>query len=535
MRFIPVCLYILFFVITSCAKRVSPSGGEKDVTPPVLLNAIPVNKSTNFTTRKIELKFDEYIYLKDANQQIIVSPLMDPAPSFYTKKKSVIIELPDTLKQNTTYSINFGNAIVDVHEGNALPFQYVFSTGAVLDSLSVSGKALDALSQTGKKDVKLLMYTNDDDSLPFKKRPDYFAITDETGNFKISNIGAGTYYVVASDDKNSNYINDSPKEEAISNFTKIIVPDTNSIILNYFTESPKDAFIKNINLATTGRWDIALNKTIAKPNAVTFGNKTPFLQEWNSNNDTLIIWCNDTLTDTLSLQIVQDGIAIDTANIRLKAKSAIAGRGGVSTVRFLESFNTASGLFSSFDAQFVLMNPIVATDTTKIILNEDSTVKKFQYSYTDSLKRKFRMKYDWKEEKKYNITFLPGAFTDFTGRKNDSLAFEFAGRRINETGTIEFNITGINKESWILQLLTGDLTIVKELKIDGPGKYLFNYLMPQQLKARIIRDENNNGRWDTGSYSNKKEAEKVYYYNGELQSRANWDMEVEFEIINYKL
>lgn len=534
MKIHPVVLYILLFIVSSCANRVTPTGGEKDVTPPVLENADPKNFTTNFTAKKINLTFDEYVQLKDASQQIIVSPLMEPVPEFSVKKKTITIDLPDTLKTNTTYTINFGTAIADVHEGNEFPYQYVFSTGVILDSLSISGRALDALTQTGKKGIKILLYSSDDDSLPFKHRPDYFALTDDAGNFKISNIGSGTYSIVASDDKNTNYINDGLQSEAISVSRRITVPDTSSIILTYFTEPALSAFIKNISAAAKGRWDIFFNRTLTSPSLKSSKSTDVFLHEWNNSFDTLMIWSNDTLSDSLTIVVSESGIAADTAYLRLKTKTTAvnAGRGGSQPVTFpfVEHSNTLPGLITGTDVNIKFMNPVVNVDTTKILFTEDSITKKYIYSFHDSLKRNFHLKYNWQEGKNYQLKFLPGAFTDFTGKKNDTLVYDFTGKKISETGSIEFNISGIDSGSWILQLLTPEFNLVTELPVTSAGKYVFNYLDPQKLKARLIHDDNKNGRWDPGSYFSKKEPEKIYYYPGEVQSRANWELELEWKL-----
>ncbi|MEP7264069.1 MAG: Ig-like domain-containing protein [Bacteroidota bacterium] len=540
MKIHPAVLYILFFIVSSCANRVTPTGGEKDIAPPVLVNAEPKNFTTNLTVKKININFDEYIQLKDANQQIIVSPLMEPAATFSVKKKTLTIDLPDTLKTNTTYTINFGGSIADIHEGNEFPYQYVFSTGAVLDSLSITGRALDALTQTGKKGVKILLYSSDDDSLPFKHRPDYFALTDDAGNFKISNIGSGVYSIVASDDKNANYINDGLQNEAISVSRKVNVPDTSVIALDYFTEPAAKAFIKNISAVAKGRWDIFFNRRLTSPSLKATKNTDVFMHEWNSSIDTLMIWSSDSLTDSLTVLISEAGTPADTAYIRLKTKSAssVSGRGGAAKVfPFVENSNTLPALIAGADVVLKFINPVISIDTSKILFTEDSIVKKYIYTFRDSLKRDFHLKYNWQEEKKYQLKFLPGAVTDFNGRKNDTLVYDFAGKKIAETGSIEFNISGIDTGSWILQLLTPEFNVITELQTDSAGKYILNFLEPQKLKARLIRDENKNGRWDPGNYFSKNEPEKIYYYPGEIQSRANWELELEWkiEIINSKL
>lgn len=535
------CIWLYIFVLllaTSCANRVTPSGGDKDIIPPKLESATPANFSLQMKDKQIVLEFDEWIALKDPANQILISPLLEPAPEFKAKKKAVIIDLPDTLKENTTYTINFGSAITDVHEGNEFPFQYVFSTGNVLDSLYISGTAVDALTLAGKKGVKINLYSGEDDSLPLKKKPDYFALTDDNGKFRISNISPGNYSLVAIDDKNTNYLNDNLQEEAISLLKKVTLPDTTNFNLKYFTQSPKDVYIKSNNAAAPGRWDIILSRGITNPSS-DLNNKL-YRSEWTINNDTLSIWNKDSVADSLSIIISENGIPVDTSLIRIKTKKSSSkqidsGR-GQSLNGFVEKYHVTS-LIDGMPAEFQFFNPISLIDTTKIIFKEDTIVRNYSFVLSDSLQRRLHLNYKWKEGSAYYLQFLPGAFQDFTGRKNDTIVYNFSGKKISETGSIKLAIKGLKNEHYILQLLTGDLQLVRELKVNSDGNYEFLYLEPQQLKARLIRDDNNNGKWDSGNYFKKKEAEEVYYYTGELQSRANWEVETlwELKIINSKL
>src|SRR5690606_4021479 len=148
MRYIKRILGLIFFslmvlALWQCAKRGSPTGGPKDLAPPVLLRSEPPNLSTNFKSNKIRLYFDELIKLEDVQNQMVVSPpFKHPAeitPQGIPSKYIEII-IKDTLRENTTYTVNFGQSIVDNNEGNPNPFlSYVFSTGDYLDSLSLSG------------------------------------------------------------------------------------------------------------------------------------------------------------------------------------------------------------------------------------------------------------------------------------------------------------------------------------------------------------------------------------------------------------
>jgi hypothetical protein len=162
-------------ILTSCANRGTPSGGEEDIEPPVILKAIPENYSTNFNSDEIIIYFDEYVKIKDVRKQLIISPPMDTDPTIIPMggaSKYISIKIKDTLQANTTYAFNFGQSIVDNNEGNPYPFyRYVFSTGKTIDSLSVKGFVVDALLEEPDTFVSVMLYDVDStysDSIVYK-------------------------------------------------------------------------------------------------------------------------------------------------------------------------------------------------------------------------------------------------------------------------------------------------------------------------------------------------------------------------------
>ncbi len=193
----------------------SMTGGYKDETPPTLLSSKPLNYSVNFNSQKIELVFDEYIALKNVNQELIISPPLPKKPDVRIKNKSIIIDLKNELRENTTYTLNFGKAIADNNEGNPLTnFEYVFSTGSYLDSLSVKGTIINAFSlQPSKEPFIIGLYDEKEDSIPLKEIPVYVGKTNDKGHFQINNIKADTFRIFALKDLNFNLIFDLPNEE----------------------------------------------------------------------------------------------------------------------------------------------------------------------------------------------------------------------------------------------------------------------------------------------------------------------------------
>ncbi|HSH52404.1 MAG TPA: Ig-like domain-containing protein, partial [Bacteroidales bacterium] len=205
--------FFLIFWISGCAKIVAPTGGPKDVDPPKVLSSNPPNYSTNFEGDKIEITFDEFIQLKDLNQNLVVSPPIEEKPEITVKGKSLIIEFFTELIDSTTYNIYLGNSVQDYNEGNPIEnFQYVLSTGKYIDSMSVEGKVLNAFNLLPQEDVLVMLYSNFSDSVPIKNIPEYISKTNEEGFFQINNIRNETFKIFALRDANKNYLYDLPNE-----------------------------------------------------------------------------------------------------------------------------------------------------------------------------------------------------------------------------------------------------------------------------------------------------------------------------------
>jgi hypothetical protein len=186
--------------MASCAKRGNITGGLKDTLAPVLKSSYPKNFSKNFKGNEIKLTFDEFIKLKDLNKQLIVSPPLKNEPLILPTSvgKFITIKINDTLLANTTYSFNFGQSITDNNEGNPLnQFKYVFSTGDVIDSLSISGSVKDAYEKEVVPFVSVMLYDINDkfkDSVVYKETPRYITNTlDSLKIFKLENLKAGKY------------------------------------------------------------------------------------------------------------------------------------------------------------------------------------------------------------------------------------------------------------------------------------------------------------------------------------------------------
>lgn len=220
-----MALLTVAFLAQRCANAVAPTGGPVDKVPPKVKLAVPENNSTNFNGRKIEITFDEFVTLENASQNLLFSPPLSEKPNFRLKNKTVIIKFKEPLAENTTYTIHFGTAIKDLHEGNQLEdYVYSFSTGDFIDTLRVAGKVLNAEDKKPVEDAYVCLYAEREklDSLPLTTIPDYITKTDKEGKFSLSGLADKRYLVFALKDANSNLYFDQPNEEVA--FLDTLVP-----------------------------------------------------------------------------------------------------------------------------------------------------------------------------------------------------------------------------------------------------------------------------------------------------------------------
>ena len=213
--YIPLSFLALFF-LAECAKIGSPSGGPRDIAPPVLLKSKPLNRSTDFSGQQVELTFDEFINPQGMSQELVVSPPLEQSPEVRMRGKTLIIEFLESLRENTTYTLSFGETIKDLNEGNILRnFEFVFSTGDKIDSLGVLGmatQAFDLAFPESEDPFFAMLYSNLSDSAPLLEIPDYVGKITTQGAFLINNVRPGTYRLFALQDMNRSYMYDIPEE-----------------------------------------------------------------------------------------------------------------------------------------------------------------------------------------------------------------------------------------------------------------------------------------------------------------------------------
>ena len=350
----------LILLCWSCAQQGSPSGGPLDVDPPVVVKSEPPNYSTLFDANRILITFDEYIVLNSVNQELIVSPPMDEKPEVKLKKKTLVIEFEEELRINTTYTFNFGNAIEDLHAGNTLQnYEYVFSTGEILDSLSVKGTLHYAENLEKPEDpISIMLYSDLRDSVPLIDIPLYVGRSNDSGVFSVNNLRPDVYKVFALNDGNNNLLFDLPSEEIAfldsslilnADLTRLLLgdsvvssalgdslavdstgavvdslarkgPDLNSIYIDLllFTEASEIQYLTNYTREDRRKiqliFALPLTDTFSYYSIQAEQESAPrFLEELSPNRDSLTLWILDSLHYKRdSIQIVANYTVMDT-------------------------------------------------------------------------------------------------------------------------------------------------------------------------------------------------------------------------------
>lgn len=519
----------------SCAQRGAPSGGPIDSIAPSVVSTSPSNYTTRFKNKIIRINFDEYITLKDPDKQILISPPLKERPLIQPQGqplKYVEIEFMDSLSPNTTYTINFGKSIEDNTEGNSLPFyKYVFSTGEEIDSLSVSGTVTDAYKRETDEYISVMLYKLDSlykDSIVYQQQPTYIAYTqDTTHTFQFENLAEGQYKIVAVLDKNQDY-KFNPGSEKIGFLADTITLPTDEQyhftifreIRDFRTRRPSQQSLQHLYFPVEGdKEDVAINLISDQPEgfeqAYYFHQKQDTVEYWFKpfvERDSLVFEVSrrekkDTLVARLK-ELEKDSLRIshDPGNLL-----ALTGR---------LSF-TANTPISKIDYSFFQ------------IRDKDSVEVPFEIDF-DKTHNKFWVDFAKKESDAYRVNLFPGAIEDFYGEMNDTIQFSLRTKAETEYANLQITLENINRFPVILQLVNKKGETKRELiHHEEDGKlFEFEFVDPGEYYVRIIYDDNDNGKWDTGNYLKGIQPEEVIYMRNPLDVRQNWEISQPYILSN---
>lgn len=521
-----IALLLCTILCIACASLQTPEGGPRDQVAPEVLEEKPKNLSTNFEGNEVEITFDEYFKLNSEFTEVSISPAQEIPPVLKIKQKTLVITFKDSLEANTTYTVNFGKAIQDVNESNILKnYSYVFATGDELDSLQISGKVISSNDNKEVKDITVFILPTSRDSIFGKKKPSIYTLTDSAGNFSLKNLREDSYKIYALKETGADRIYNSPNEEiAFLKDSIYLNGDTSGIVLKLFKEIPERFRTLNQKLEADGKIKLVFNKPISKPNITFLDNPNivnPII-EFTPKGDSASVWLREIKFDSLKVVINEDKTPLDTVTFRRSQKDEYK-----RTILF--SNNLVSGKIVPQHPLTLTFNlPIAKVDESKLSLYADSvklqglSIKKIVPS-----ERKYELQYKWQTKKPYTLIVEEGAVTDIYGTTNEELKLSFALDEVENYGNLSLKVNKTDStKNYVLQLITENGGIYRQTAITKPSTTInYNYIPTNKYRVKLIEDINNNGEFDTGNLRLKRQPEKVYIFDKEIVTRANWDRE----------
>jgi len=534
-RFRSLAIYCLFFallLLSGCAQVVAPSGGPKDKVPPKPLSFLPENKSLHFASKKILIKFNKYIQLKDLTGQLVVSPPLKYFPVALIKSGKILqMQLKDTLHENTTYTFNFGNAIADINEGNILyNFQYVFSTGDYLDSLKLTGKVINSFSQDPQKEALVMLYADQSDSAPYKVLPSYCGRTDAGGNYKIENIKNGTYRLFCLSKSDNGYLYHAYSQSIGFNSKPIDLESNDTVNLSLFMEEDKRFHFIKARAVDRGKIMLVFSApadsiSIIPLNLAASSAKPYTLLQYGANHDTAYYWINNPALDSLRFIIAKNNKNIDTTVVYNFPNKIIQSKKNTKPIPLKITSNISGQSDYDYHRPILLKStyPLMKYNLSLIYLTQGKDTIRYKVDST-GLPFQLALKPNLISDSSYRLFVASGAFTDVFGLVNDTVLQRFKVLEPTFFGSLQLNLKFEKQASYIIQLLDDQGKVYTQDIVNNSKSLNYEALPPGNYRIRAIEDEDKNGKWTTGNYLGNLQPEKVFYYPQALTIRSNWDL-----------
>lgn len=593
-------------LLAACASMGRPEGGPRDEMPPVYIRSNPAPGALNVKRQRIEVFFDENIKIEDAMNKVVVSPPQTTTPSVSGNGHRVVVELRDSLIPNTTYTIDFSDAIRDLNEGNILDgFSTDFSTGETIDSLQISGMVFQAENLEPAQGMIVGVYSNLSDTALTTLPMERITKTNQYGQFTLRNLKPGTYNIFALNDMNRDYKWDRTEDVAFYSVT--VSPESqpttyqdtlqnamgedsivtramtkylpDDILLTWFNENYKPQYLTSYDRKERNKmyFEFAMPQDTMPEFTVVNGPLAgKRIEEWAVLNgsvtrDTLEFWISDSLiinqdsvllearylrTDTLeritwttdTLKMFMKGKKKknkEEDNKEEKKKEEKKKKEGESEndsipkepeIEFLK-FSADGGNTQDIymPITFSTPEPIERFDSMAVHLEflidtiwyEIEAPKLYQPIETRPMQ--LRIDYEWEPDTKYRLTIDSATVYGIYGLWNKTMVQEFTTRKLDEYTSLTLTISGLEGKSAYAQLLDKSDKPLRAVPVEN-NQAVFLYVKPGTYYARLFIDENENGKWDTGSIQDSIQPEEVYYYPKKLVLKQNWDVEQTWDI-----
>ena len=585
-------------IMVACASIGRPEGGPRDETPPVFVKSNPIQGQTNVTKGKLEMFFDENLKIDDASNKVVISPVQKTMPSIIANGKKIIVELRDTLIPNTTYTVDFSDAIRDLNEGNPVDgFAIDFATGDSIDSLRISGMLFDARNLEPAQGMIVGVYGNNladsaISSLPLER----ISKTNQLGQFTIRGLKPGSYRLFALNDKNRDYHWDRTEDVAFYDVTvsplveRIDVTDTlravdgtdslvvrqgvkylpNDVLLTWFNEGYVAQYLKDYKRPDRRRLTFnfaAKSDTIPQITLINGPKAGLEIKDWAILNasatlDTLEYWINDTTV------FAQDSMLISARYLRTDTNEELTWTTDTLKMFFKEpkekkdkkkkkkeeeeadtlppALNFINWTLQAANPQnvnrplrFLSSQPIASINNAGVRLSIKRDTVWEQIPHSDILPDTTRqvLKFTMSHD------WEPG---EKYRLEIDSAALVGIYNEWNKPFKQEFAVRPTEDYVNLYFNVSGtDMPIVVEL-LDASDKVVatapaidgrasFNFLLPNRYYARAFIDRNNNGEYDTGNLLEKVQPEEIYYYSKRIDAKKNWDIEQSWNIYELPL
>ena len=580
-------------VTVACANMGRPEGGPRDELPPVYVRSNPALGQLNFKGNKITVDFDENIQLDDAMNKIVVSPAQHTTPAISSNGRRVTIELRDTLIPNTTYTLDFADAVKDLNEGNVLDgFAMDFATGDTIDTLRISGMVFEARTLEPAQGMLVGVYSNLSDTaispLPFER----ITKTNQLGQFTLRNLKAGTYRVYALNDVNRDYHWDRSEDVAFYDVAvspssePTVITDTltrhtgerDSLVMRDATRFlPDDLLLTWFNEGYASQYLRDYKRPERNKLTFQFGAKSdtlPILRLLNTHRagdeistwatldasptlDTLTYWISDTSLvslDSITLEATYlrtdtlDNLVWGTDTLKFnmrpekkkkekkKKKKDDEEADTIPPVPHME-LRMLSGSSQDLHKWLTLSagSPVVRFDTAAIHLEIQVDTLWYRivppkFTRPEPLRPMvFTAPYKWEEGTKYRLTIDSAAVNDIYGLDNAQLVHEFTTKKSEDYSAISFNVSGLDGRKGIVEVLSSSDKPVASAPVNGDLATI-RYLSPGTYYARLFIDANDDGEWTTGSITDSIQPEEVYYYPKKINLKKNWTIEQSWNI-----
>ena len=514
-------LWIILLCV-SCAQVRNPQGGPRDTTGPILVNSSPLPMSTGFNGSWVELEFDEYIQLVNVREQVLISPPLSEDPDIELKgNKRIFIDFGEQeLERNRTYSIQFGDAIVDFNERNPLVENtFLFSTGDYIDSLSLSGQVVSARFKDTCEDCMVILADAGPDSTIYQEKPLYITRTGSDGRFRLDHLRSEAYRIYAFKDMDADLLVDD--RESLAFLLEMVTPsyaDSTTIELLLFTPDQTYDQVKTYDWALDGtRLDLVsgTRDTLPSSSGPSMENVVA-IQELGGRMDSVRYWFDPPLTGGSSV-FVGEGLEQDTIRLGRTVE--------LETVdRWIEDPMIPNPT-AQLELEFFV--PMQVLDTSLIHLQWADSMK-VHPDWMIEQKPFFSIatSYAWPMGSAMDLIIEPGAFTDIYGRVNDdTLMYGLDVPEPDDFGLLSLDISVPDDSlGHVIAFLDSQRLPLETLMTQEDTIWVLKDLEPGTYYLTSFRDEDGDGEWTTGNIQNGRLPEPVMEPRP-IQIRANWELE----------